>query len=391
MASNGSESIDDVHKKLGFSFIQLLMRMKSSRCEEIAQMVAEEFNIDASGQGGLYDANIDLLEIFTAALNEKEKTDESDQETQFKAFLGVLERKGYFSNTTPGSTEYEARVEKARGKFKERSNPYDGMTAEEVKAKGNEFMKQCKYKNAIQCYTKAIEMDPENYVFFANRSAAYTHVKEYKNAILDSERSIALNPGFAKSYSRLGTALFYEANYVRAVEAFTKACELDPSNSVYQEELKRAEDKKNATAAPPAAANPFGMPGMGGMPDFSQIQALASNPQFMQMAQNMMQNPEMARMMSQMSAGELSNEELMAGVGTPGEDGTVRTPFGSVPQGALEDLQRQAMNNPKFAAIQADIRANGMGAMQKYLTDPDVLAMMGSMGNLFGGNGGSTA
>ena len=40
-------------------------------------------------------------------------------------------------------------------------------------------------------------------VFFL-RAAAYTHLKEYKKAIIDCEKSVSIDPNYSKAYSRLG-------------------------------------------------------------------------------------------------------------------------------------------------------------------------------------------
>lgn len=47
-----------------------------------------------------------------------------------------------------------------------------------------------------------------NEVFFSNRAAAYTSLKDYHKAILDARRVIAIKPKWAKGHSRLGAAHF---------------------------------------------------------------------------------------------------------------------------------------------------------------------------------------
>lgn len=40
--------------------------------------------------------------------------------------------------------------------------------SEELKQKGNEFMKNLKFKKAISCYKEAISANPENYILYTN-------------------------------------------------------------------------------------------------------------------------------------------------------------------------------------------------------------------------------
>ena len=60
---------------------------------------------------------------------------------------------------------------------------------------------------AIEFYTKAINLDGANHVYFSNRSAAYLKKGDAHNALEDAVSCLGLNPEFAKGYSRKGAAL----------------------------------------------------------------------------------------------------------------------------------------------------------------------------------------
>lgn len=47
------------------------------------------------------------------------------------------------------------------------------MRSEEFKSKGNAFFAEDKYPEAIDAYTKAINLDVDNHVLYSNRSVAY--------------------------------------------------------------------------------------------------------------------------------------------------------------------------------------------------------------------------
>lgn len=405
-------AITDDHRKLCFSFIRMLRGLQvaeAGRCEVLAQMLGEEFGVDPAGMGGSYDTDVDMLEAFTAALAEKSKLTNAEQDEKFKSFVDLLEQKGYFKGVEAGTPEYEQRLLKAREKFIQRNNPYEGLTAEEIKNKGNELMGQAKYKEAIAYYTKAIEIDTENAIYFANRAAAHTHLKDYNNAVIDCERAIVINPTYSKSYSRMGTALFYQESYSRAVDSFSKACELDPDNATYKDDLKRAEEKAKSVGLTPAGAGAGGFPGFpgmggmggmgGGMPDMSQMASMMNNPQFLDSAQRMMQNPEFSSLVSNMAgkfgAGGMDPAEMQrlgAGMGMDPNnvdgEGNLQTPFGKVNKEAMERLQEEEVRkNPKMASIMADVQINGYSAFQKYMGDPDVMELMMKFQNLmFTGN-----
>lgn len=360
-------------KELVCSFIHFLQSSKkdSEKCKSIINLLQEEFLINPSEVDSIAEAD-DLLKIFTKA----SEGNQNELDAKFTAFLGILEKKGYFNGAEPGSEEYQNKVERARKKYEQRSNPFEGLTAEEVKAKGNEFLSQGKYQDAVSAYSKAIELSPGNVIYFSNRAAAYTHLKDYTNAILDSEHAIALNPSYAKAYSRLGIAYFYEKTYDKSETALQKACELDPDNATYKEDLNRVKQEK-ATAAEASGMGADGFPG--GFPSMNQLSAMMANPQFLEMFQRMSQNPDIQSMISSMMSGRMNPADLSGAAVQEGEN--TRTPFGSVPTEQLQRLQQ--LNNPKFAAIRDDISKNGMGAMSKYLNDPEVLELMSDMSSVF--------
>ncbi|RNF17791.1 putative small glutamine-rich tetratricopeptide repeat protein [Trypanosoma conorhini] len=384
------QPLTEDHRKLIFSFIRVLREVDSpnpERASAIIQLLGEEYSVDPAGVGGSHDAEVDLLKVFRQALQSHKSEENEQQKEKFKAFLELIEKKGYFAGAEPGTEEYASRLEKAKQKFELRNNPYQGKSAEEIKNKGNELMGMSKYKEAIAYYTKAIEMEPKNHVFFANRAAAHTHLKDYNSAIIDCEHAIALSPDYSKAYSRLGTALFYQEKYVRAVDAFSRACELDPANDRYKEDLKQAEEKvKMVGSATTGGASAGGFPFAGGMPDFTQISQMMNNPQFLEATTRMMQNPQFSQMVANMASslggGAANPAELLQSLGSMtrnemNSDGLLQTPFGNIDRESLERLQQEEVqNNPKFRAIMDDVRQNGFAAFQKYIGDPDVMDLM---------------
>ena len=49
----------------------------------------------------------------------------------------------------------------------------------EWKSQGNAALKKKDFVKAVECYSKAIEMEPSNHTFYSNRSAAYVYKKDY--------------------------------------------------------------------------------------------------------------------------------------------------------------------------------------------------------------------
>ncbi|KAI1704561.1 tetratricopeptide repeat domain-containing protein [Ditylenchus destructor] len=167
--------------------------------------------------------------------------------------------------------------------------------ANKLKEEGNELVKAMKLDEAIQKYNEAIKLNRDP-IYFCNRAAAYCRMEQYDLAIQDCRTALALDPNYAKAYGRMGVALSCQNRYDQAVEAYKKALEIDPNNESYKQNLGIAQDKfKEAEAA--FANNPQANP-MGGLP-FS-LGNILNNPQMMQMASQMMTDPNIQNMMSEM-------------------------------------------------------------------------------------------
>lgn len=70
------------------------------------------------------------------------------------------------------------------------------------KQEGNDLYLAKDFRAAVDCYTKAIELVPEEYTYYGNRAAAQMGRSQFKLALEDCEAAIAMNAGFTKAYLR---------------------------------------------------------------------------------------------------------------------------------------------------------------------------------------------
>lgn len=126
--------------------------------------------------------------------------------------------------------------------------------AEDCKNKGNFHMKHSEFCEAVKEYSKAIELNPNNAVYFCNRAAAYSKLDQHSAAIVDCKKAIALDETYGKAYGRLGIAFSNLNKYDEARLAYENALKYDPGNAMYETNLKLAEDRLYANVentAPP--------------------------------------------------------------------------------------------------------------------------------------------
>lgn len=112
---------------------------------------------------------------------------------------------------------------------------YKIKNIEQLKQKANNIFSQNRYEEAIREYTNLLCFDPLNKKFnsiiLANRATCYLKLEQYLNALNDLNKSLKLNPKYAKGYVKRCNVLLQLKKYKGAIEDFMKAKELEPSSS----------------------------------------------------------------------------------------------------------------------------------------------------------------
>jgi tetratricopeptide (TPR) repeat protein len=85
------------------------------------------------------------------------------------------------------------------------------------------------YDLAIDDFTKAIKLEPNNGLNYRERGRAYALKKDYDKAIADFNRAIQLDPGHAKAYNNRGLAFALKGDHDKAIADYDQAISLDPN------------------------------------------------------------------------------------------------------------------------------------------------------------------
>lgn len=110
--------------------------------------------------------------------------------------------------------------------------------AEAYKAKGNAAFKAGKHAEAIEYYTYATELDPNNPVFYSNRSNAYYLMQNYDKSERDARKAIEKKPAWEKGHYRLGMALTAKGDHQNAHASFKEAEKLAPGNATFSNAVR---------------------------------------------------------------------------------------------------------------------------------------------------------
>ena len=97
---------------------------------------------------------------------------------------------------------------------------------------GDKFNKERKYKEALSCYEKAVEDEPQNAIAWHNHAQALVMCLKYPESIVSCNKALELNPKTAATWFLKSFAHGVRGEYAAAVESCTKGLELDPSNKM---------------------------------------------------------------------------------------------------------------------------------------------------------------
>ena len=113
-------------------------------------------------------------------------------------------------------------IEEQLYKIKLGDDNYDTSleTAEKYKVDGNEFHKKNKFMDAVDSFTKAIDMKVEtnkNAIFFSNRALIHIKMENFGIALNDANKSIEIDKTYIKAYYRKASALLFMRKYDEAL------------------------------------------------------------------------------------------------------------------------------------------------------------------------------
>jgi tetratricopeptide (TPR) repeat protein len=110
------------------------------------------------------------------------------------------------------------------------TNKNSRQEAEQIKAKGDEYLGQQNYKRAIEVYTQATKADSAFADVYNARGVCYFTLGEYEIAISDFDKAIEKNSEFWKPYVNRGRVHCAYKQYDLAISDFNNALRFDINN-----------------------------------------------------------------------------------------------------------------------------------------------------------------
>ncbi|KAG5452210.1 DnaJ sub C member 7 [Clonorchis sinensis] len=107
------------------------------------------------------------------------------------------------------------------------------ILVEEYKTNGNSAHQKACYDEAVEWYTKAINVDGSNALLYSNRAAAYLMLTRYQEAFQDASKSVDLNPQYCKGLIRYVKCCICLGKVADARRVCSLIRELDPTNTEF--------------------------------------------------------------------------------------------------------------------------------------------------------------
>jgi serine/threonine protein kinase/lipoprotein NlpI len=91
---------------------------------------------------------------------------------------------------------------------------------------------------AIQDYTEALHLQPQDESALVNRGVLFSHKGNYDRALRDYTEAIQLNPRDARAVIARGNVFYNKHNYPAALRDYSEALKLEPKNEVVIKQLE---------------------------------------------------------------------------------------------------------------------------------------------------------
>lgn len=154
----------------------------------------------------------------------KRLTEQEHLDTEKDAAGPINESENEFKQEIEKIMERMAAAEKERKEL-------NRMTAWDYNREGDRCYSLKQYKEAVENYTRAIQLQANNSIFYNNRGCSYDNLGEYNKAISDYNVAIAIGPLNAVFYYNRGHSYDKLEEYDKAISDYTRAIELSPNNA----------------------------------------------------------------------------------------------------------------------------------------------------------------
>ncbi|KAF5731786.1 Phosphatase-related [Tripterygium wilfordii] len=115
--------------------------------------------------------------------------------------------------------------------------------ASDLEKKAKEAFIDDHFELAVEIYSQAIAINPDNAELFADRAQANIKLNNFTEAVADTNRAIELDPSMYKAYMRKGNACMKLEEYQTAKAALEAGATLAPGDSRFTNLIKECDER----------------------------------------------------------------------------------------------------------------------------------------------------
>ncbi|WP_432810380.1 tetratricopeptide repeat protein [Pantanalinema sp. GBBB05] len=213
---------------------QIIGETKRQIQEEVDQQLEAEVAIELKQQTAAFQQRVEQLEVeFQAQLSQLKSlfSDAQREKDQIIQELAQITPSPIRDSATPEAKEKIHALTRQLEQLKS-TNSQLSFTANDYVEQGKALYFENRYEEAIACYDKAIQMEPENAKAWLSRGAILAKLQQYEPAIAAYDRALQVKPDGSEAWFGRGTVLAKLQRFDEAIAAYDKAIQLKPDSSL---------------------------------------------------------------------------------------------------------------------------------------------------------------
>ncbi|MBZ0287619.1 MAG: tetratricopeptide repeat protein, partial [Anaerolineae bacterium] len=107
--------------------------------------------------------------------------------------------------------------------------PDTDVQAAALAEQGNAHLDRGQYAEAVEAYTQALSLNPDDGLLYHYRGFTYGRMEQYERAIADYSKAIELLPDYTYAYGNRGFAYNQLGQIDKAIADYDKAIALNPN------------------------------------------------------------------------------------------------------------------------------------------------------------------
>lgn len=209
---------------------QIITETKQQLQDEVGKQLEAEVTAELKQQAEAFQQKLEQLEAeFQLQLSQLKSlfSDTQRQKDQIIQELSKITPSPIRDSANPETQQKIQALTEQLERLKS-ANAQLSFTANDDVEQGKAFYFESRYEDAIACYDRALQMEPENPKAWFSRGAALVKLQQLDEALTAYERAIELKPDSPEAWFGRGTVLTKQQQLETAIAAYDRAITLKP-------------------------------------------------------------------------------------------------------------------------------------------------------------------